>query len=86
MRFRSADELFAAVRALIARLEADGEAGAAVELRSGFGALTGLTDGWALFLETIEQVRSAYAKRFSAQDRRTLDAIRSDVRREVYRR
>lgn len=84
--FESSDELFQAVEALVARLEAAGAADAAGELRSGFRCLNGLTDGWALFLESIDKVRSTKAKGFAPDDRRALTAIRAAVHKAVYRR
>jgi hypothetical protein len=84
--FTSNDEFFAAVRALIDRLEASGSTVAAAELRGGFGGLNGLTDGSASFLESIERVRRAFAKTFSREDREALDRIRAAVHRSVRRR
>lgn len=85
-RFKSSDELFQAARDLIARLEAQGQQEAATELRAGFGCLSGLTDGWALFLESIEKVRAADARRFDPDEKRALDALRAAVRSAVHRR
>jgi uncharacterized protein YqgV (UPF0045/DUF77 family) len=84
--FHSCDELFEAVRTLTEHLVASGHEDAAAELRSGFSLLNGLTDGWALFLESVEAVRTAHSATFDPADRRALDAIRVDVRRAVYRR
>ena len=42
--FKSNDEFFAAFRDLVARIEKQGHAGAAQELRTGFSCLNGLTD------------------------------------------
>ena len=83
--FSSNEEFFQAVRDLIVRLEAAGHPQAAAELRSGFGALNGLTDGAALFLESIEKVQAA-ADRFDRDDRLALEAIRRAVHAAVYRR
>src|SRR5437763_450272 len=57
--FRSNEEFFQAVNDLIATLEAGGHQEAAAELREGFGCLNGLTDGAALFLESIEKVQAS---------------------------
>jgi hypothetical protein len=85
LEFRSADELFEAVRALARRLEETGHASAAAELRAGFGLLNGLTDGWASFLESIDKVRVARLP-LGPEERRALEDIRSDVRAIVRRR
>jgi hypothetical protein len=84
--FRSNEELFQAVAELTARLEAGGHRDAATALRDGFGCLNGLTDGWALFLQSIEKVAKTYAKRFAPDERRALAAIRAAVHQAVHRR
>ena len=52
---------------LLTRLDAGGHAEAAAELRRGFSCLNGLTDGWALFLESIEKVEAEHAARFAGE-------------------
>ena len=84
--------LDAAVRLLSGRsslqngLEAGGHTEAAAELRTGLGCLNGLTDGWGLFLESIERVRAAHAPRFSRDERNALETIRAAARQAVRRR
>ena len=80
------EELFRAVAELASKLEAGGHLDAATELRSGLGCLNGLTDGWALFLESIEKVKATHAKRFAQDEREALAAIRAAVHTAVYRR
>jgi len=84
--FRSSEDLFQAARDLIAELEAGGHPQAAATLRDGFRCLNGLTDGWALFLESIEKVRAAEAKNLAQEHRKALEAIRSAAHVAVYRR
>jgi hypothetical protein len=84
--FRSPEEFFQAVRALIADLEREGDPGAAATLRDGFGCLNGLTDGWALFLESVEKVRATEAKSLAQEQREALEAIRTAAHAAVYRR
>jgi len=72
------------VDGLLTRLDAGGHAEAAAELRRGFSCLNGLTDGWALFLESIEKVEAEHAARFAGEERRELAAVRRAVRRAVY--
>ncbi len=83
-RFRSSEELFAATRALVRRLELAGLEEAAAELAEGYACLNGLTDGWALFLESIERVRSEWTDALRPEDRETLEDVLHDVRRHVY--
>jgi site-specific recombinase XerD len=52
--FRSYDELFQAVRDLMAALEAGGHPQAAATLRDGFRCLNGLTDGYDI--RTIQEL------------------------------
>jgi hypothetical protein len=84
--FRSPEEFFQAVRALIADLEREGDPGAAATLRDGFGCLNGLTDGWALFLESIDKVRATAAGRLAPEARKALETIRGAAHAAVYRR
>lgn len=51
----SNEEFFAALRALIDRIEEQGNAAAAHELRAGYSCLNGLTDGWALLMESMKR-------------------------------
>jgi hypothetical protein len=83
---KSNEEFFQAVRDLIARLEFHGHREAAAELRTGFRCLNGVTAGWGLFLESIEKVRAADARRFDRAEKQTLDAIRGAARAAIYRR
>jgi hypothetical protein len=84
MAFRSNEEFFQAVADLVAKLERRGRTDAAAELRSGMGYLNGLTDGWALFLESIEKVQAEVE--LAADERKELGAIGTAVHTAVYRR
>jgi len=83
--FQSNQEYFQAVTALMAKLELGGHQQAADELRDGYRCLNGLTDGWALFLESVEKVQATHAKRFSREDQQTLEVIRAAAHKIVYR-
>jgi hypothetical protein len=84
--FQSSEELFQAVRELVDRLEREGRTEAAAELRQGFGCLNGLTDGWALFLESIERVQAGMADQLERDERDVLGAIGRAAHRAVYQR
>jgi hypothetical protein len=84
--FQSNEEYFKAVEDLIARLQSGGHRQAADELRDGYRSLNGLTDGWALFLESLEKVKAAYSGRFDREDREMLETIRQSTHKAVYRR
>ena len=84
--FQSNEEYFEAVAALIGKLELGGHQQAADDLRGGYRCLNGLTDGWALFLESVERVQASQAKRFSREDQQALEVIRAAAHKSVYRR
>jgi hypothetical protein len=85
-RFESNEEFFHTVDVLLARLEASGHQQAVAKLRDGLSGFNGLTDGSALFLQSIERVQVTEAQRFDRDDQRALERIRAAVHRAVYRR
>ena len=82
--FQSHEDFFRAVEDLTARLQRGGHLLAASELRQGLGCLNGLTDGLALFLESIAKVQATHADRFAREDQKALETIRVVVHRAVY--
>jgi len=84
--FRSNEEFFHAVADLMTKLEVGGHPQAAAKLREGFGYLNGLTDGWALFLESIQRAENTHAKGFARDERNALERIRTAAHAAVYRR
>lgn len=84
--FRSNEDLFRAVDELTTKLESGGHGDAAMEIKSGFRCLNGLTDGWALFLQSIEKVQDSHSKQLDRGDRQTLKIIGKAVHKIVYRR
>ena len=84
--FRSQGDFFQAVADLVTRLEATGFSSAATRLKNGLGCVNGLTDGWALFLESIVAVEIDDAARLDPADRESLEAIRKAVDDTVRRR
>jgi hypothetical protein len=56
--YDSNDDFFRAYRELVQRIEISGNNRAAEELQEVFPCLNGLTDGWALLMESIEKVPS----------------------------
>lgn len=83
--YPSSEAFFASVRALIAQLEQAGLAQAAADLRNGFGCLNGLTDGWALFMESLEKVLAEHGQQLTATHRAELQAMLAQVRKTVFR-
>ena len=78
------DQLFQMADGLTASLDARGHVEAAERLREGKGLLNGLTDGWALFLETIDAVLSSQGGRLGPSDIKVLRALRGAVRKRVH--
>ncbi len=84
--FTSNEEFFSAFRDLVERIEKQGHAQAAKELRDGFACLNGLTDGWVLLMEAMEQVIEANRGKIGAQEMSELRDMLRVVKKVVYRR
>jgi hypothetical protein len=85
MNYRSNDEFFQAFRDIVRRIERDAPE-AAQELREGFSCLNGLTDGWALLMESIDRTLSQHRGNLAQNDRVKLERMLSIVNGIVYRR
>ncbi len=83
-RFRDSKDFFAAVEALIAALKASGCGASAASVEEGYGCLTGLTDGWALFLDHMEKAENGLPPQASPEDRKKLREIAYAARYAVY--
>ncbi len=84
--FKSNDEFFAAFRDLVARIEKHGHAEADQELRNGCSCLNGLTDGWALLMESMDKTIVANRGKIDFREMTELRDMRRIVRKVVYRR
>ncbi|TAN40461.1 MAG: hypothetical protein EPN25_07580 [Nitrospirae bacterium] len=84
--YRSNDEFFQALRELMQRIEEQGNIQAARELRDGFSCLNGLTDGWALLMESIDRVISGTHGRIEAGDMAELKDMLMGVKKIVCRK
>ena len=82
--FKSNEEFWHTVDWLIADLEKSGNAAAAGEIKKGKGLVTGLTDGWADFLDSIEKVKKQYSPQLSSTQRSSLKVIHRAVYQRVY--
>jgi len=82
--FKSHEEFWQTVDDFIAELEQSGDSPAADELKRGMSAVTGLTDGWADFLESIEKVKKQHSSQLDSSQRATLKNIHQAVYRRVY--
>jgi hypothetical protein len=84
-RFSSNREFFNTLSELIAELREEHSL-AATELDCGFRCLNGLTDGWALLLESIQKVESQHSNNLTQDQRDTLKDLRIAADSLVYRR
>ena len=84
-RFNSNHEFFDTLSGLIGELRG-AHAAAATELDRGFRCVNGLTDGWALLLESIQNVESKHSSNLSQGQRDTLKDLRAAAHSLVYRR
>ena len=82
--FKSHEEFWCTVNEFIAELEVSGNSPAADELKNGKSLCTGLTDGWADFLESIEKVKKQYSPQLNSTQRSTLKNIHRAVYQRVY--
>jgi hypothetical protein len=85
LAFDSNEEFFQAVRDLAAELESQGSHSAAGELAAGLSYLNGLTDGWALLLESLEGVQRDYSSLLTVQQADALAAMVRAAHKAVYR-
>jgi hypothetical protein len=83
--FSSNAEFFDALTKLIVELRNAAHPAAAAELEGGFRCLNGLTDGWALLLESIRRVEETHATEFTTEQRCTLADLRTAAHSLVYR-
>jgi hypothetical protein len=82
----AAEELFAVLGDLIDRIEKQGNAMAPRELRAGFSRPNGLTDGWALLLESIERTIAGNRGKMARPEMSELHHMLKAVKKTVYRR
>lgn len=82
--FKSHEEFWRTVHEFIAELETSGNSPAADELKRGKSLCTGLTDGWADFLESIEKVKKQYSPQLNSSQKSILKNIHRAVYQRVY--
>jgi len=78
-------DVFVFVEDLSSRIENSGNPKASQEIRTGMGSLNGLTDGWALFLESLQRCMPSPGSNFSARESSDLQELTEYVRKIVYR-
>ena len=83
--FKSNEEFFQATMDFIAALHQSGRHSEAKTLQEGLGLVTGLTDGWALLLDSVKEVKKS-AGALNDSERKQLTEIHDAVYQAVYRR
>ena len=85
-QFATNQEFFQFIRETVLRLRTSGHSMAASRLSDGFRLMNGLTDGWADFLEVVQEVQAEFAQALPPEEREALERIRTAAYRAVYRR
>jgi hypothetical protein len=83
--FKSNQEFFQATKDFIVVLRQSGRHSEADTLQEGLGLVSGLTDGWALLLDSVKEVEKS-AGTLTASERKKLTEIHDAVYEAVYRR
>lgn len=85
MEFQSNKDLFEAIEELQKSLTSSGSEEAGELIAEGMSCLNGLTDGWALLLESLNTAASKYSSSFSKQQITELNKIQSAVHKVLHR-
>lgn len=85
MEYQSNTYLFEAIKQLKDSLSSSGNEDSDELIAEGMSSLNGLTDGWALLLESINTVIKNHSITLSEQQNVELNKIRSEVHKIVYR-
>jgi hypothetical protein len=83
--YASNTEFFQDFESLVRRIDESGQTDAADCLRNGYASLNGLTDGWALLLESIVATISKSKGDLESDDLRELERMLKLVKKTVYR-
>ena len=83
--FKSNEALFHATNEIVASLYQSGHRSEAEILKNGIASLNGLTDGWALFLDAVQEVERK-SDAFTDSEKKTIAEIHDAVYEAVYRR
>jgi hypothetical protein len=82
--FKTNQDFFDAVRDLATRFEMEGDSQSKDRIYESLGLLNGLTDGWHLFLEKMEEIQ--HSRPANSDLNNELADIISTTRSVVYRR
>ncbi len=83
--YKDNQEFFNDVIALQNGLENTGKIEAAKEIQECMSLINGLTDGWAMFLESLNKVRSEYSSSFTTEQKEKLELYINLAHKVVHR-
>ena len=83
--YSSNEEFFLAITKLMDRMRQSGQTEAAEEILYGYRCLNGLTDGWAMLLDSIKKVIASNGQHLPADQLSELKAMLNVVKKVVYR-
>ena len=84
--YASNQEYFDELLMLASRIEQSGNPNAAVAIRYGVTCSNGLTDGWAMLMESLEKALAMYGKSLPLDQATDLESAFEAARKAVYRR
>jgi hypothetical protein len=84
-KYRDNQEFFDDVRAFQIELEGLGEIEAADEIKDGMNLINGLTDGWAMLLDSLNKVKADFSSSLNSAQKDKLDIFITLTHRAVYR-
>ncbi len=83
--YKDNQEFFNDIQAFKSELEYIGEMEAAKEINDGMSLINGLTDGWAMFLDSLKKVNSEYSSSFTSEQKEELKHYIEITGKAVYR-
>lgn len=83
--YSSNEELFQHIRNLAIQLQEQGQAPATQALKDGLSSLNGLTDGWALLMESVAQAIQLCGSSLQTELLSQLNDLLAVVRKVVFR-
>jgi len=84
-KYRDNQAFFDDVRAFQIELGRLGEIEAANEIKDGMNLINGLTDGWAMFLNSLNKVKAEFSSSLNPAQKDKLDVFINLTRKAVYR-
>ncbi len=84
-RLSSSEELVKFLATAALRLDSEGDSASSTRLKDGVACLNGLTDGWALLLESVEGVLKSPGRPLSVESEASLREAQAVLKSVVYR-